>query len=84
MRRLRVALLVGTLVLAVAGGIYGIDCEENPEVWCGFHCDKGGFGWVCFVPDERCCWESPTGNACGDAARCDECDCLGYGNSGGF
>ncbi len=53
-------------------------CEEDPGTVCGLHCDRqaGTSEWWCLAPTNlrRCCWEWD--GYCGDAWRCDYCDCL--------
>lgn len=73
--RLKVLFLTLLLGFVLHGGMYAFCGEEYPDTWCYFQCDKVGGMWMCFEPAIRCCWESPTGNVCGDAYTCDECFC---------
>lgn len=80
MVKLRVAAIV--LAAFLAPMALSSDCVEDQETWCGYHCGWLGnnYGWACAINDpDRCCWFSPTGDACGDSSVCDECDCEGLG-----
>ncbi len=61
-------------------------CEEDRSVVCGLYCDRqdGTNEWWCDIPTgyRRCCWDWD--GYCGDAWRCDYCDCLLGRSAAGF
>ena len=73
---LKRSLLVAAMMMLVATSVSGV-CYFTEDTWCGFQCDWVGGGLYCFEPSnlDRCCWESGTGNACGEEAHCSQCSC---------
>ncbi len=60
-------------------------CEDDPTVKCGLYCDRlGSSYWACLTPApaRRCCWDWD--GYCGDAWRCDKCDCQMSISAAGF
>jgi hypothetical protein len=88
MKTLSAVVLAALLGLGILGGTFaspveeGDGDEETQDTWCGFQCDKLRYNWMCFEPADRCCWESATGDVCGDSSACEDCPDVGQGDGG--
>lgn len=69
------ALALSVSVLTAAPG-NAQPCEEQQDIFCDYQCYWFA-GWSCNEPSDRCCYQWPGSNNCGDASYCEECDCSG-------
>ena len=82
MSRVGRVLMVAVLLSVGVGAAAQEICIDYQDFRCGAQCTwYGSSGVYCASPSnpDRACWDSGTGNACGESATYDLCNCIGYG-----
>jgi hypothetical protein len=81
MSRIGRVLMVAVLLSFAVGASAQEPCIDQQDFLCGAQCTWFGRWVYCATPSnwQRACWDSGTGNACGESSTYDLCNCTGYG-----
>ena len=88
MQRSKLAMAFVVMLLMAWAPALGGGCGPYQEggAWCSSVCTFTQGGMYCWPNQDyptHCCWESGTGHTCGEASRCEDCECES-GGGGGF